>query len=623
MRQEQRGIEKPQPLVVLTPKELDYQVNALLRAITEALGRKPFVAHTRNVRSVVRKWCPLLQASELSHDAFRGSYVPAHLLDRYFYSSELGGAQSLEDQAFESFKENLVRGLGFTKPSPSSWLGGILASAARMLDRILGPFELEELFESSHHGPKSAIGVKLKDAFLDRKVSTLTGTSEALALYKEYLDWNSTQNELYALDAQFTSEACGISILQAADAVATPSLCRGNKLSFVPKSYCKLRTMMIEPVINQFFQLGLGEMLSRRLKRSCNIDLSSQPDCHRRLCHVITRHNLPIATLDWSQASDRIWLGLVKRLFPSDWFVAITSVRSPFTNYGGLDILLTMVGSMGCGFTFPLQTLVFYVLLLALKRETDDTEHPGVFPEDCFVSVFGDDCIVDSDLVPHVERLAAELDWKLNMDKSFWDGPFRESCGVDSYRGMDVRPFFIDRPSETDLESGTRLQGWAYGCHNLAVKACGVAPTSPPLVEWLENTLELLGAKRVYVVPPRWGERSGVRIESPSVNLGLKRLPQSAVQGSDTVGYAFKCLDAEANKVKANAWPYYLDSLRKVRSDLEEEPPSTPLSYEKAGKYGDCSCPSPPFDRGRVKGHEYMVRKREFQILTWNYWIDP
>lgn len=67
---------------LVTPQGVDRLANAVFTALTTDLGR-PFMAGSRNVRSLIREWCPLLQqASDMDVDTFHGCYISAHFFDR-------------------------------------------------------------------------------------------------------------------------------------------------------------------------------------------------------------------------------------------------------------------------------------------------------------------------------------------------------------------------------------------------------------------------------------------------------------------------------------------------------------------------------------------------------------
>lgn len=578
---------------VLSNRAVDRAVNAVLTAMTSDLDR-PFIAGGRNVRAIIQGWCPLSQGP-LPEDVrtFRASYVTAHLLDRYFYTSELNQKDNLEAEAHSKFVENLKRGSAFDDGPVTiagfSKLSTVLVSASREIAHILGEFDHVEWFEECTHGPNSTLGVPLEESFLDRKLRCIEGTVAALDLFKDYLTWNTTL-------------AAHLEHLHREDPLQV-KIVSGNKLSFVPKKFDRLRTMMIEPTINQFFQQGLGKLIASRLKRFGNVDMETQPQCHANLVKVITAHDLPIATVDWSEASDRIWLSLCQMLLPPDWFSALEGCRSPCTVYSkGCNYAvheLTMAGSMGCGFTSALQTLLFLCLLRALAREGDKEQ---------FVSVFGDDCICDSDLLPEIEWLADQLSWKINATKSFGQGGFRESCGVDAYHGEDCRPFFIERPS--DLFSKTAVAAWSYGVYNQAKKAC--ACDTPNLDAWLVNHFETLGLGRILYVPPRFSVNAGVQIEHP--DFCIKDAP-SSVRGSEREGYVFRAIGTSSSGVKVDPRAYYLwklmgkgvpRSFRKGRVTLEE----------------DSDVRVDPDAANTVSGKRACYATRKRYVHTWHYWSD-
>jgi hypothetical protein len=58
------------------------------------------------------------------------------------------------------------------------------------------------------------------------------------------------------------------------------------------------------------------------------------------------------------------------------------------------------------------------------------------------VAVFGDDLVVPVDCRELLVETLEVLHFKVNVHKSFWGANFRESCGVDSFRGVDVTPVY-------------------------------------------------------------------------------------------------------------------------------------------------------------------------------------
>jgi hypothetical protein len=58
------------------------------------------------------------------------------------------------------------------------------------------------------------------------------------------------------------------------------------------------------------------------------------------------------------------------------------------------------------------------------------------------VAVYGDDIIVPVDSRELLVEALEVLDFKVNAQKSYWTGKFRESCGVDAYCGENITPAY-------------------------------------------------------------------------------------------------------------------------------------------------------------------------------------
>lgn len=220
-------------------------------------------------------------------------------------------------------------------------------------------------------------------------------------------------------------------------------LVRGNRFLTVPKTALVDRCIAAEPSINVFYQLALGQILRRRLKQATKLDLNNAQDRHRDAARVGSIDN-SLVTIDLSNASDTVSRVLVKLLMPDQWYQCLDSLRSPFTRIDGRDVLLEKFSSMGNGYTFELETIIF----LALACVVTDRHEPAI--PGVNVHVFGDDIIVPTSVYPDLVSVLRFFGFSVNPEKSF-DGSscFRESCGGDYFRGHDVRPFFNKRiPNE-------------------------------------------------------------------------------------------------------------------------------------------------------------------------------
>jgi hypothetical protein len=225
---------------------------------------------------------------------------------------------------------------------------------------------------------------------------------------------------------------------------------RGNRWTSVPKDTLKRRSIAIEPTLNLFLQLGVGEFLKGRLSkqglllrpsgRSGVIPYLQKSDAisesqllHRRWAREASISG-DYATLDLSSASDTICLEFVRLVLPPAWFQFLSDIRSPTTTVDGKIFLLEKFSSMGNGFTFELETLLFWAVCEACGE---------LIGSGGASSCYGDDIIVPESWVPTVLAALRLFGFKVNLNKSFVIGPFRESCGGDYFNGIDVRPVQI------------------------------------------------------------------------------------------------------------------------------------------------------------------------------------
>lgn len=223
-----------------------------------------------------------------------------------------------------------------------------------------------------------------------------------------------------------------------ASASRSPVFVKGNRFATVPKDARTDRGICSEPSLNVFYQLGLGAELRRHLRVNAKIDLDYGQEVHRQVAYD-SSINLSLATLDLSNASDSVSYNLVKLCLPHGWFEALSDLRSPMTFIEGRWVKLEKFSSMGNGYTFELETIIFLALACEALASCGLPSVPG---KDVYV--FGDDIIVPRDGVKAVIAVLKFSGLKLNDSKSFFDeGPFRESCGGDYFAGRPVRPHYI------------------------------------------------------------------------------------------------------------------------------------------------------------------------------------
>ena len=320
----------------------------------------------------------------------------------------------------------------------------LLTKARGIIGRILGVFSWDLAVPHFDYGPGASVGLSRKRSHQCEKIGNLnpTVTGLCMPLVETYM--------------RFDPHMC--------DLGSTPKIVDGSRATTVPKDARGDRFIAIEPLWNMFFQKGIGGVIRDRLRR-IGLDLNKAQDVNRRLALEGSLTGR-LATIDLSSASDTVSLGLVEFLLPECWQLAMKTVRSPRCMLpDGTSVLLRKISSMGNGFTFELESLIFLALALACSPKAKLGRD---------VAVFGDDIILPSVDAKVLCDVLTDIGFKVNTEKSFVTGPFRESCGLHCFLGRDVTPFFIKKVYSVPHERlavvnairrfAHRAHGTGYGC---------------------------------------------------------------------------------------------------------------------------------------------------------------
>jgi hypothetical protein len=353
----------------------------------------------------------------------------------------------------------------------------------------------ETLFEGARVGPGKTLGTPETDLYNKLFSSDLTSTSTRLVRY--YLEYIRGNPRLVAAERQRVLSGRCFRIVE------------GSSLRFVPKNDSISRVICIEPSLNIFFQLGLGAVMTRGLRQHFGIDLSTQPDVNRELARIGSLDD-KLVTLDLESASDSISWKMIVSYFPRSFWTWLWDLRSPSVILpNGEKVQAWMTSNMGNGFTFPLQTIIFSCIIWAAMRFAGRR----VVKAGETWSVFGDDIICEQEIAPYVTRLLHLLGFTVNADKSFFEGPFRESCGSDFYIGTNVRGVYLRQlKTEQDICIAINALNHWSALHRVYLRRT---------VGYL---LKLLGRKPLYV--PRWeNDDAGVKVPWSFVISRLKVHP--------------------------------------------------------------------------------------------------
>jgi hypothetical protein len=210
----------------------------------------------------------------------------------------------------------------------------------------------------------------------------------------------------------------------------------------VPKTMEKPRLIAAEPSYLQKVQQGVLTIMTRHLGDHPNIGWLDQT--RNRKLALRSSMDRSLSTLDLSEASDRVSLRIVKDLIRfNEYFLGVTlAARSQSAELPtGERILLKKFASMGSAMTFPIESMVFWtIVVMAVCRSRGEYLPTKEILEDLSedASVYGDDIIVPVAYTQPVIELLELFGLKVNRAKSFTSSNFRESCGAEFYDGHDV-----------------------------------------------------------------------------------------------------------------------------------------------------------------------------------------
>ena len=311
----------------------------------------------------------------------------------------------------------------------------IISMAKRKISVLIGPCSLHKVEPWFGWGPGATYEIPRRRAFVDTKMSELpfAVTSAAEELFTSVVECDLHWSRAIGPALTTKVEQC--------------------KIKAVPKNAKTHRIIAVEPRANSFLQKGVGGYFRSRLKR-VGVDLDDQSlnqDGARRAFKE------GLATLDLKAASDTVAIEVVYDLFPVEWALLLDDLRSPKAEMpDGSVRILEKFSSMGNGFTFELESMIFWAVVSSVV----DVLTPGGT-----VLIYGDDIICPAKAAEKVIECLAFLGFSVNKEKSFITGNFFESCGKHFFQGKEVTPIYQKETIESEVELlrlGNRLIRYAF-----------------------------------------------------------------------------------------------------------------------------------------------------------------
>lgn len=237
------------------------------------------------------------------------------------------------------------------------------------------------------------------------------------------------------------------------------------KLIAVPKTQKAPRLIASEPIAHQWCQQSILTFLRNRVESSfLSKSIHFRDQTWNSEAALRASHTGDQWTVDLSAASDRISCWLVERVFRRNKSLlqALHATRTrwivnPIDKKSPKALVLKKFSCMGSACTFPVQTIIFYGIAVAsvLHARGLKATIKNISSVSEEIRIFGDDIIVPKDAGECLDLLGY-LGLKVNSDKTYRTGRFRESCGCDAYAGVNVTPAYIrSNPDKARPESIT------------------------------------------------------------------------------------------------------------------------------------------------------------------------
>ena len=411
----------------------------------------------------------------LDSDSFQADYLVVSFLSKW---KGLSTGLDLAAEAMKRFISSEVqckdsntriragRRSGHARFEQAFWL------ARRKISHLLGPCSLFKIEPGFGWGPGATDDIYRRAAYVDTKICqtpiSCTPTAESLILSVIGLDrhWSSAIENHH----------------DKGDAITVHVDC--NVIDTVPKNAKTHRVIAKEPRANGFLQKGVGSYIRKQLKH-VGVDLDDQTI---NQIGAFRAYFDGFATLDLKAASDTVCTELIYELLPIDWAMLLDDLRSRKSLLpDGTKILSEKFSSMGNGFTFELESLIFWSLgsaLLDLADLGDDREKT--------LLVYGDDLIINREVAPSFIELLNYAGFTVNTAKSYVDGNFFESCGKHYFMGVDVTPVY-QKDVVVDVLTNIRLSnrllryaGRKTGVSKVVLPAWRVSYRSNPMWKWLQ-----------------------------------------------------------------------------------------------------------------------------------------
>jgi hypothetical protein len=397
---------------------------------------------------------PKVEAYLLSQKC--SAVLPVFLVAEVLQWTNLASRMTMDDSALEQaciddFGANQER-LRLLWSTPSETRTVIMRQMRSVLDHCYN----DKAFRPSygHHG-SGAVSEKVPDRLASIKCRHLRKTDQLLDFYVRRYDVDVMSDMLPCSDSR-------------------PPLVRESRFLTVPKNFKKRRGIAPQPAVLMWYQQGILDAMYEQIWSNpyvrFHLPIFDRTVNQRKALEGSRKHDR-WSTYDLKAASDSITVHLVKGVFRPNLRLCLLACRASRTSK---HPNMQTYGTMGDATVFPTETLLIGALVqvaLIHAKELDPTVNPAQW------WVFGDDIVVPNNQQVHkcMHELFSEMGFVINDDKSFFTGPYKESCGVEAYNGVEVQPWYLFNRCAFAQDRANRfsqLIGVANNTQRYGLKVC-------------------------------------------------------------------------------------------------------------------------------------------------------
>lgn len=218
----------------------------------------------------------------------------------------------------------------------------------------------------------------------------------------------------------------------------------------VPKSYKASRIIAMEDTYRQSKAKVAQSVIDEFLPDAIRIHDQTQ---NQMLAKLGSWRGV-LATVDLSHASDTITKVFAAEVFPRSFWTLVEPLLGTHLLVDNKRRLMQQMSTAGHALTFQLESMIFLAIYRAATKlyeifsGEETLKGPFVFHTDYGMpvpAIYGDDGVVETRVFETLVDILTALGFHVNWNKSYAEGPYRESCGLEFWNGEDISGYYFPR----------------------------------------------------------------------------------------------------------------------------------------------------------------------------------